>query len=334
MTVKMEEIAKLCKVSRATISYVLNDKPNSRISKATREKILKTAKKLGYKRKKIYKVVPHKKIKIAFVIASLSEYSESNHLFVFSDLMRGISDGFQNSGYNPEVQLFSFDLLEKEKTIQMIDKFKANGIIFLEAQNALEILPQLNSKPYLVLYDSEAIGKNLNYLAVDDKKAACLAVEYLIKIGHRKIGFFSFYLDSWCMKERLKGYKETLKNHNIPYDESLVRSGKKEKMRDELKKLLKRKPTAIFTASDLVAVLIMENIKKEGFSIPKDISIVGFSDLPIASQIEPLLTTVRKPRYEIGYESAKILTNWDGKKLIQKMWKPELIVRNSTKNRR
>lgn len=333
MRVKMEEIAKLCEVSRATISYVLNDKPNSRISKSTREKVLKTARKLNYEREKTYKVIPFKNIKIALIITSFHEYSESNQLFVFSDLMKGILDGFQNSGYNPEIQHFSFDIL-REKIFKKIAEFQADGIIFLEARNAIKSISNLDGKPYLVLYDSEAVGKNLNYLSVDDKKAAYLAVDHLIKTGHRKIGIFSFYFHTEGMKERLKGYREALENYNIPYDESLVVSGKKEKIKNELKELLKRKPTAIFTTSDFSAVWVMENIKKEGLSIPDDISIVGFSDFPIASQIEPALTSVRKPRYEIGWESAKVLTNWDGKKLIQRTWKSELIIRNTTQKRK
>jgi LacI family transcriptional regulator len=331
MTVKMEEIAKACNVSRATVSYVLNDKPNSRISQKTKEDVLRTARNLNYKRQKVYKILPDKKIKIALVITCFSDYSESNHLFVFTDLMRGISDGFQNLGYNPEIQFFSFDLLGTDKTIQEIKDFKASGIIFLEAQNALAMLPEIKDIPYIVLYDSEAIGKPLYYLSIDDKKAAYMAVEHLITRGHRNIGLFSFSFRLECMKQRAAGYKSALEDHNIPFDKSLVKSSQQKNTDEVLKIMLRKGVTAIFTTSDLTAVLLMEKIKKEGLSVPEDISLMGFSDLSVASQVNPALTSIRKPRYEMGYATAGILTNWNAKNLIQKLWKPLLIVRKSTK---
>ena len=332
MKIKMEDIARICGVSRATVSYVLNQKPNSRVSEKTARRILEVAKKLGYERRKRYKVLPLKEFKIALIISRMEEYSESNQLFVFSELVKGINEGFYNSGYQLKTELFSFDILGEEECVKMIEKFQPDGIVYFEARNALHLVPKLKGIPYLVLYDPEAIGKSLNYLTVDDEKSAMLGVEFLINQGHTRIAFFSFNHNSYCMKKRFEGYKKTLRKHNLPYDEKLVIWCSKNQLEEGVEKILKNSPTAIFTTSDIVATLIMKILKRKGVSVPDDISIMGFSNLPLASHTIPPLTTVDKPRYEIGWESAMILHKWDNyRKLIQKKWKSKVIVRGSTK---
>ena len=180
-------------------------------------------------------------------------------------------------------------------------------------------------------------------MVTDNTNGAYQAVEHLIKLGHKRIGYIGG-VESTAGEDRLEGYRQVLGKYGIIYDTALIKvmpgngfktmepeSGGYNEMHQFL--LLKPLPTAIFASNDYLAMGAMKAIKEAGLNIPGDIALVGFDDLKFSATLEVPLTTVAQPFRDIGEKSAEILLN----KLegiepgnIQKIaLTPELIIRES-----
>jgi DNA-binding LacI/PurR family transcriptional regulator len=190
-----------------------------------------------------------------------------------------------------------------------------------------------------VFFDRAWNNPKASVVVVDDYEGAFQAVEHLISRGYQKIAHLAGPENLSICKLRLKGYLNALKNHGMPVrDEYIVRGGMNEEDgRQEVERLLQlplaERPDAIFAVNDPVAIGAFIKIKAEKLKIPDDIALVGFSDNPEASLIEPPLTTVRQPAYELGKEATKILIrhiNDADLQPVNKILKTELIIREST----
>jgi DNA-binding LacI/PurR family transcriptional regulator len=147
--------------------------------------------------------------------------------------------------------------------------------------------------------------QSMSYVGYDNLKAAYTVTEYLIGLKHRRIGLLVGPCSKMSrVKKRLEGYKRALEKHGIPYDPSLVIEREptlidgKEVMGVLLS--LPQRPTAVFAASDWLAIGGLAAIKEKGLRVPEDISLAGFDDIDIASYCDPPLTTIRVPAYEMG----------------------------------
>jgi LacI family transcriptional regulator len=149
---------------------------------------------------------------------------------------------------------------------------------------------------------------------VDNKAGAYQAVTHLIGLGHRRIGFVSNApLPYAGAQDRFAGYRQALTEHNLPMDDDLVRIAaflpeKGEAAMEELLALPER-PTAVFAASDVVAIGVMGAIQAAGLQVPDDVAVVGFDDIFLAAHTHPPLTTVRVPAYGLGWTAAEVLVS-------------------------
>ena len=165
--------------------------------------------------------------------------------------------------------------------------------------------------PY-VLVSTECQYDNVPYVKVDDFQAAYDAVEYLIRYGHRKIALLSGTKhDTIAGIPRIEGYKKALEQHGIPVNESYIAYGDFlfETGCKAMEELLTHAPdlTAIFAASDEMAIAAISVAAKHGIKVPDELSIIGYDDLKLARMSVPPLTTVRQPLYEMGNLSCQKL---------------------------
>jgi LacI family transcriptional regulator len=142
-------------------------------------------------------------------------------------------------------------------------------------------------------------------------RGAFEATRYLLQLGHRRIGFITGYLEMGCARERLAGYEAALAEHGIEVDPSLSREGDFHQPRGyaaahELLSL-RQPPTAIFASNDISAFGAMEAVRERGLSIPGDVSVIGFDNIPQAMNVHPTLTTVRQPLEQMGQEATRML---------------------------
>lgn len=140
-----------------------------------------------------------------------------------------------------------------------------------------------------------------------------MAIEHLVALGHRRIGFLEGMTGVACSLERLRGYREGLLNAGILFDSALVQCAEfrqPDGFRATTALLeLPEPPTAIFAANDVSAFGAIEAIKERGLRVPHDISVLGFDDIPMSSQIHPALTTVRQPLHQMGASAVQLLAS-------------------------
>ena len=157
------------------------------------------------------------------------------------------------------------------------------------------------------------MGRNTHSVGIDNVAGAYDAVRHLADLGHARIGFINGYDEAMVSHERLQGYKAALLDRGLDYDPSLVALGDftSDGAERALRELMQRAHdiTAVFCASDLMATGAMKAASDLRLAVPRDLSIVGFDDIDLASVTSPPLTTVSQPRYELGETAGRVLAD-------------------------
>ncbi|MHB1345852.1 MAG: LacI family DNA-binding transcriptional regulator [Candidatus Humimicrobiaceae bacterium] len=328
----IKDIAKLTGFSIATISRVINNK-GIFYSQDTYEKIISAAKSLNYYPDAIARGLKTKKTyNIAFLVPKTSEF--------YSEIFLGIQDAACLSGYSVAMYSSKFDLNQEERNIEVILSNRLDGMIIatllLDNKNFESI--SFSGIP-VVTIEKFLNNDNVPSIKIKNREISKKAVEYLISLGHKKIGFISEPLNIGKIESRLRGYKDAISESGIKYDDSLVFIN--ECLAEEnfdisyeyIKSIFSEKVnlSAIFTSNDVVAISAIKALSDLGYKIPEDISIIGFDGLEITKYTNPSITTVIQPTYEMGREAMNLLLNIiNGQPASNIDLKAKLEIRNST----
>jgi LacI family transcriptional regulator len=329
------EVAKEAGVSRTTVSLVLNKVSGSGIPEATRRKVFEAAERLSY-----YPNVSGRRLAsgrtrtIAFVIHQSPDIAAAD-LFL-PEVLRGLNASLRIADYH-----ILFEPVDPEREItgysNLIYEGHVDGIILsgplLEEPEAVTLYEQ--HLPIVVT--GKLPGHDVPYIDADNYEGARLATSHLIGLGHQRIGLITnaplTYLAS---RQRLWGYQDAMLGADLDYEPEIIREGcfTGESGFQVMGELLDldNTPSAVFVASDVIAFGAMQAIKSSGMRIPDDIAIVGFDDVSLTRYVEPHLTTIKLPAYEIGSETGKLCLQQiesDGSTNIGELLSTELIVRNS-----
>jgi DNA-binding LacI/PurR family transcriptional regulator len=331
----IKDIAIQLNLSPSTVSRALHKHPD--ISEETRQKVLDVAKELEYQPNPFARGLKKNQSKIIGVIVPQVKH------FFFAAIMSGITDVAYKSGF--AVMICQSNEREEREiiNIQTLISQRISGMLVSLSQmtnstDHFQLVIRLNIP--VVFFDRVPEKEIASTVVVDDYEGALNAVEYLIKRGYRRIAHLAGPQTLSIGHSRFNGYVDALARHNIPFDEELVVYGG---LNEEdgvigfqaLKNHFKKLPDAIFTVNDPVAIGVFTQLKEHHYRIPEDVAILGFSDNPIASLIEPPLTTVRQPAYEIGRSAATLLIRQieneeQDAKPEKIVLKTELIIRKST----
>lgn len=242
--------------------------------------------------------------------------------FLDSSIVAGISSPYYSLIFNAiekyaakeNYSLVYFSDADKEsfkKTLQKLDGVIATCFPRIE----ITILEIKQTVPVVVI-DNSAADKTIPSIIIDNFNADVQSVDYICSLGHRRIGFMTGLEDSDVGKSRFAGYQYGLSKNVIPFDSTLVYRGNYSYEAGiegaEYFLSLETMPTAIICANDSMALGAIQKLTQNGFDIPNDISIVGFDDIEVASQIVPALTTVAAPINDIAqhaFNSLKKLIN-------------------------
>jgi LacI family transcriptional regulator/LacI family repressor for deo operon, udp, cdd, tsx, nupC, and nupG len=188
----------------------------------------------------------------------------------------------------------------------------------------------------IVSVDRSLVNASIDKVEVDNRQGAFEAVDHLLKLGHRRIAMIAGRQNVSTGRERRLGYEDALKAHGVALDEGLIRTGDyKQASGHALAKdllALSPRPTALFVVNNLMTVGAIEAIHKEGLRIPQDVAIIGFDDLPWAEALDPPLTVVRQPAYDVGRAAAELLLKRLSDPAAPAAWlrlRPKLILRSS-----
>lgn len=197
---------------------------------------------------------------------------------------------------------------------------------------------QVRSSTPVVAVDPKAGSSDIPTVASENRQGAVAAVDHLLELGHRRIGFVAGRTDLESAQERLEGYRTALDRAGIALDERLIVQGEydPDTATAAARQLLEldERPTAVFAANDLSAIRTVVVAREYGLRVPDDLSVVGFDNIPFAAEVDPPLTTVDQSIEELGYEAVQLVIRLieDPETVPPHVTLPtELVVRQSTR---
>ena len=301
--ITIQDVADAAGVSVSTVSRVLNGKDD--VSEETKENIQRIIEELGY----------------TSSLAARSMRSHSNN--VIGVLMVDVSDPFSIEvvrGIGEAIHDYRYDLLiyssgrpqtRSEALWERNQVRTLNGSITDGMIVVTPVARDLPSNHPLVVIDPALIDSAGGYVISTNREGALSGMEHLLSLGHRRIGFVGGLAELLSSRERRQGYEDALRLAGIPVDPLLIRSGDYTEVQgrrcaEELLSLSQR-PTAIFAANDRSALGVLDALRGAGLSVPDDISLLGFDNIPESAIIQPALTTVEQPLREMGATATKML---------------------------
>ncbi|MFT5387803.1 MAG: LacI family transcriptional regulator [Candidatus Omnitrophota bacterium] len=251
-----------------------------------------------------------RKRKPTFVLV-IPRFEDIFHSYYASEIIRGVS--YSASRLNADFLIHIVDRSSHRGWLDstLLDKNYIDGIIFADIDNDLKVVKRAIrvGVPCMVL--NNVIDEPINYLAVNNKRAAFNAVEYLIKQGHENIATIAGDVSTQAGLMRLEGYREAMAKHDLATPRSYTTFGDflRTPARAAARKLLKlrNRPTAIFVASDVMAMEVIDVANTLKIKVPKDLSVIGFDDNPLVASSSVALTTVSQPIAEMGRLGAEAL---------------------------
>ena len=338
--VTIKDIAKALGISTSTVSRALRD--SHEISPETKQLVLDCAEQLNYHPNPIALSLKERRSRSIGVV--VSEIANN----FFSQVLNGIESIAYDRGYNVIISQTRESYEREVMDLHYLASRSVDGLLIsLSTEtNDLSHLKSLHAKGLpIVFFDRITEEINTHKVIVDNFKGSYDATEHLIRGGHKRIGVLASSEFLSITHERVAGYKEALITNGIKVDENYIQhcfyGGMIfEEVEDAVNKLFtqKNKPDAIFASSDKLTTGCLKTLKRRGLKIPEEIAVVGFSNLDIAELIDPPLTVVRQPAYEMGKAATELLLQLiESKRPIKEFEKrimtPELQIRESSVNR-
>ncbi len=301
-SVGIRDVAELAGVSVTTVSHVLNDTPHMRVSEQTRARVRQAAKTLGYGPNRAAQALRTNRSGLIGLLSE--EIATTPHA-------GRIILGAQNTARAHDLTLVIINT-ESEPSgsshkddVQVLIDRQVEAVLYATMYHRqVSLPPNLEGVP-VVLIDSTDRAGIVPSVVPDEVGGAIAAVTHLIEAGHRRIGFLNNDDDVPATHERLVGFKQALREHDIPIDEKMIVQAPSETLPGYAlaREILARpdRPTALFCYNDRMAMGAYRAAAELGLDIPKDLSIVGFDNQElIAANLFPGLTTVALPHYEMG----------------------------------
>lgn len=272
-----------------------------------------------------------------FYTLVIPRFEDVFHSFFASEVIKGVTAAASRLKADILIHITERKIhLDWVKSSSIISEH-IKGVIFADIDGDKERLAEFIKFgiPYIVM--NNYFTENINCIAIDNRKAAMDVVEYLVKLGHTKIATIAGDLHTQAGEARLEGYKQAMAKYGLTIPKGYIQEGffLRTPARVAAKNLLnlEDRPTAIFSASDVMALEVVDEAKVEGLRIPWDISLVGFDDNPIAGYSQVRLTTVSQPIVEMGrlaLEKLNLITLNKEKHPVKIVLPTKLIKREST----
>lgn len=329
------DVAGLAGVSRTTVSFVLNNVPGVSISDATRARVVDAARKLDYHPNIAgRKLVSGKSYTLGFVLCQSPEQIFADA--VLPQVILGVEQAALQQGFH--VLLKPVEPEDTQGYIRLVRENHVDGILLSGPRQDDETLIQLHEGQIPILLMGQLPGTDIPFVDVDAVKGAELAVDHLAQLGHRHIGMITNApLNYISAQQRREGYINALRKAGLPWDPGMIREGNYTPASgfSAMQSLLDEapRPTAVFVASDVVAMGAILAVKRAGLRIPEDVAVVGFDDISLAEYYEPPLTTIHLPAYGLGWAGGERLIRMiqgEGLERTGLLLDSELIVRQSS----
>jgi LacI family transcriptional regulator len=308
----LKDVARLADVDPSTVSRVLRGDPIQQVRPDTRDRIIRAATDLGYRPNALARGLRTRRTDtLGLVIPSLDNLG-------FSDVTHGIQAAAATAG--KLVMVLEADVVGaqdgdagvSELYQRLINDGRLDGLIVAFATLDDKLVAQLAERGTpLVLVNRRTSGVH-GSVVVDDERGSSLAIEHLVALGHRRIGYLGLAAETDTARRRERGYREAMKAAGIPIDRSWIATAlpTEEGGRQGAAMVLvagSAHPTALFAASLMSAIGALAELRDAHKVVPDDISLIAFNDHPLAAHTAPPLTTVRMPNFRMGEEAVRLL---------------------------
>lgn len=323
------DVASAAGVSYGTVSRVINNDPH--VHPNTRTRVVETIERLGYvTNRQARSLAGGRSNMVGVLVPDLGTG-------YIGEIIRGIDS---------ELSLTDLDLIlytthrtasKEENYVANLAEGMVDGLLLVLPRNPTDYINALTQRNFpFVLIDHQGAAEGCPAVGATNWQGGYSATEYLVKLGHTRIGFITGSMDLGCAVERLEGYRAALRTYHILDDETLIYPGTfvqtdgytgTSKLLD-----LSEPPTAIFASNDVMAMGAMDAVRNRGLRIPDDVSIIGFDDIPQSALVRPALTTVNQPLENMGRVATQMLLNLlqGAEKRAKRVELPtELIIRDS-----
>jgi DNA-binding LacI/PurR family transcriptional regulator len=328
---RIKDVARLAGVSTATVSHVINK--TRFVSDETKLRVLTAIEKAGYT-PNIYarNLASGQSRTLGLIISDITNP-------FFPDLVKSIQEKALELGYDVVVLNTNYESKRDSPYVQRLLELQVRGVMILTTEMDLSVIERLSSRQISVAFlDIGRVGPHTSNIRVDYEHGVHEAVEHLLQLGHRQIAFISGPVHFKSAEFRRNAFIETMKQHRGSlHTEPVILEGnfKLESGEQAIKELLglKTRPTGVIAANDLMAIGALRELGRAGLRVPKDVSVIGFDDIWLASVTEPPLTTVMIPRASIGAAAVEAVlpNNADGERPGREIRIPtKLLVREST----
>ena len=306
--ITIDQIAKMAYVSRSVVSRVLNNRPN--VSDESRERVLRVIEAYNYTPNATARsLATHRSFEICILAPRKPDDVFANAFW--SLLFLGISEQALKRGYFVSLSMVA-DEMEGKMNQRVFCGPLFDGYILISRTVLDQLLAAIRQRRIPVVQ----IGSTPDYedvpsVDIDNISGACAATEHLIGLGHRNIAAIMGALYNMESIDRLEGYKKALVRHGLPLEDDMVGVGNYSHKSgyDAMATLLTRtpRPDAVFCANDAMAAGALLAISEAGLSVPHDVAVVGYDNLPGSAYTIPPLTTISQPIHRMGERAADLL---------------------------
>lgn len=328
--VRLKDIAERADVSINTVSRALKGK--SDISEGTTQKIRNIANELGY--------VPH-----AAAASLRSKATKTIGVIVtfldnpfYARILKGVNDALAENGYTAMIWENGEDITKERHILKLLAANRVAGVLIVPASNLENDFNYDKLKTYHLTIVRKGTLNTQNYFILNSFKSGQIVADHFIRTGRKKPAFLGLDLPISCDQERFTGYKEQLEQGGLTLHETYIRKSRPSSREayTTVKTWMEEKPDidSIFVYNDQLAFGVLRAFHDLDVNVPDDIAVIGHDDVESAQFFTPSLSTVRVPKYKLGFDSAECLI-----KMIQQdqpdlenqvIYEPELVVRESS----
>jgi len=335
MPVTIKNIAAELGLSVSTVSKALNDYPD--IAPQTRQLVKETARRMGYRASAAARSLRTRRTNTIGLIFCIIDRHLTDPYYL--DLLASIGEECSRQGFDLLLSVCPARRLERSAYERMVDGKRVDGMILTGTRHGDGRIAYLVERgfPFVSLGRSERDG-DFPYVDVDGAKGINDGVQHLIDQGYRRIGFVGLPAELVCAGHRFQGYQTTLEKNGLALDPRLVTHCDcltQEAGYRAMQRLLQldEPPDAACVCSDVMALGAMGAVQERGLAMGRDFGIVGFDDIPMAAQVQPPLTSIRQPIYEVGTRLCRMLIKVvEGEPLAEShvILGPTLVIRESS----
>jgi LacI family transcriptional regulator len=303
----LRDVAAMAGVHPATASRALNPGTRGLISARTADRVLRAAEQLGYQPNAVARSLrTSRSSSIGVVVPDLTNP-------LFPPIVRGIEDALTPHGYVLLIANTDNDPAHEDRLIKSLRSRSVDGLVLATARLGHPLLTGPGSADFPVVLANRRIeGLPFPSVTADDASGIHAAVTHLVALGHRRIAHIAGPQDTSTGVSRLRAFRSAMHENGVPVDAALVRRTSAW-LEDEGARALSdlldagRPFSAVLAGNDMLALGCYDVLAERGLRCPADLSVVGFNDIPMVDKLQPGLTTVRIPHYDIGWEAGRMM---------------------------